>query len=202
MPYSSVKPHRAMSATDAPPRTSRAASKDARILKASSKCQGPFLRETLPHISDPNECSRPPLQDFNEPVRARMLERLDDPEWQLAHAARCNDREAQQRAAQAEGHIPKEGRTFNPVVPIEGLPPPPAGSLGSAHLMDARSNADSPNHKVAVNFNPSNHTMIICGRPVQLLIVSHEKAGWLERDMYVPWLFRPLTGIVIDGYTA
>ena len=68
--------------------------------------------------------------------------------------------------------------------------------------MEAHYKTYSPDHKVAVNFNPSSHTIIVCGRPMQLLLASHEKAGDLERDMYVPWLFRPLPGIVIDGYSA
>ena len=60
----------------------------------------------------------------------------------------------------------------------------------------------SPEHKIAISFNPGNHTMGIGGRPVQLIMLSQEGGGWLERDMYVPLLFRPLPALVIDGYTA
>ena len=82
------------------------------------------------------------------------------------------------------------------------MPPPPAVLLGSANMMEAHYKALSPEHKIALNFSPGNHTTMICGRPMQLLMLSHEGAGWLERDQYVPWLFRPLPACVIDGYTA
>ena len=91
---------------------------------------------------------------------------------------------------------------LNPVVPIPGLPTPPARALGSAQMMEAHYKTYSAEHKTAINFNPANHTVVVAGRPVQLLLVSHEKADYFERDMYVPWLLRPLQGIMLDGYSA
>ena len=144
----------------------------------------------------------PEVQEYGEPVRARLQHRLEDPQWQLAHAARTDKRKAIGQKATEDEQNPVKVLRFNPVVPIAGLPVPAASSLGSADLMESHFKTFSPAHKIAVNFNPGNHTMMICGRPVQLIMLSHEGAGWLERDMYLPWLFRPLPAIVIDGYTA
>ena len=43
---------------------------------------------------------------------------------------------------------------------------------------------------------------MITGRPVQAIVLSHEKAQYLERDPYLPWLLRPLPKHVLLGYTA
>ena len=172
------------------------------ILPAQPKWARASPRDPVGSIRDPRSSNRPAAQAYGEPVQARLQPRLEDPQWQVDHAARTDNRKAMLTLAQQEGKIATEGRTFNPVVPISGLPVPPAAALGSATIMESHFQTYSPDHKIAANFNPSMHTMVVCGRPVQLIIVSHEKAAWLERDQYVPWLFRPLPGIVLDGYTA
>ena len=142
----------------------------------------------------------PPEQDYGAMVTARLQPRLDDPQWQTEHAARCNNRE--QERARHEGPSVPAKKTINPVVPIPGCPLPPPRSYGSATMMESHYERFSAEHKIAANFNPGNNAMMIAGRPVTVLQISHEGAGIMENDGYIPWLFRPLQVVTIDGYTA
>lgn len=141
-------------------------------------------------------------QEYGQPVRHRLQERLDDPYWLQRQAARCNDRAANQKLVERLGIMPKDGNTFNPNVPIAGLPVPPPRYFGSAHMMAAHYRTYSADHKIAMNFNAANNTVVVTGRPVQAIVLSHEKAQYLERDPYLAWLLRPLSMQVLLGYSA
>ena len=132
----------------------------------------------------------------------RLQQRLADPKFMTNHAKKTRRRLAMHKEHQAWENNPAALKEYNPSVPIPGLPVPPASSLGSPELMESHYKATSPEFKTAANFNPSNNTVMICGRPVQLVLLSHEESGWLEKDTYVSWLFRPLVATVLDGYTA
>ena len=150
---------------------------------------------------DPNR--RPETQDYGGAKQHRMQERLPDPDWVLQHKGKTDRRLQVERQAMKDGTLLRGSRaTFNPVVPIAGLPVPASSSLGSATKMAAHYKKFSPEHKRFMNMNPSHGAVMICGRPVILVQLSHEKCGYLETDMYVPWLFRPLIAHVLDGYTA
>ena len=68
--------------------------------------------------------------------------------------------------------------------------------------MEAHYITYSPEHKLAMNFNAASNTVVITGRPVQAIVLSHEKAEYLERDPYLAWLLRPLPMHVLLGYSA
>ena len=59
-----------------------------------------------------------------------------------------------------------------------------------------------PASKTAINFNESSKTRVVLGRPVQVIVLSHEMATFLERDPYLAWLVRPLQATVLLGYSA
>ena len=149
----------------------------------------------------PSDSAMPPhgsLQQHGGPVWARLQDRLEDPEWLNTLADQSDGRELLHRS---QGGDDKR-RKLNPAVPIPGLPPPPASALGSRQKMQAHHQTYSPEHRRAANFVPASKSVILCGRAVQLLMITHEQAEHNERDPYIPWLFRPLVPHCLLGYTA
>ena len=183
------------------PTERRALSAPVHASKTGEEAQGPIKSRDFFTDVEGTKSRRPPEQLYGEPVEHRLQERLSDPHWQIKTAARIDKRKEERSVAEEEGHT-QPGDSINPVVPLAGMPPPPPASLGSATMMSNHYKAHSPAQKVALNFNPANNTMYICGRPTQLLMLSHEMAPELERDEYVPWVFRPLVAHCIEGYSA
>ena len=134
-------------------------------------------------------------------VQHRLQPRLVDPTWLIGLANKCDDRK--RKAEQDQGTDQPSGPArINPAVPIPGLPVPPAASYGSAHMMSAHYQTFAPEHKKAMNFIAALNTKVLCGRPIQIIVLSHEGASYLERDPYLAWLFRPLKNNILLGYDA
>ena len=143
------------------------------------------------------------VQEYNEPVFARLQPRLGDPDWVQWHADVTDDRKAALEEARRTGAYPEGPVKFNPNIPLPGLPPPPAEFYGSATMMTKYLQRFGPDYKRAINFVPAQHISYICGRPVMVVVCSHEGAkDFHEYDEYLAWAFRPLEPLYLDGYTA
>ena len=145
---------------------------------------------------------KPGVQEYGEPVQSRLQERLEDPAWVNRIADKCDARKRKAEADQALNPAASNKMNINPTVPIGGLPAPDAKYLGSSHKMAAHFMTYDPTFKTAINYNEGGKSKVVLGRPVQLICLSHEMAGFLERDPYLSWLFRPLPVNVLLGYSA
>ena len=152
-------------------------------------------------VSLEEDFSRPQEQEFGGVVEHRLQPRLVDPPWLKGLANRCDIRKRKAERDQGTDQ-PAGPARINPAVPIPGLSVPPAASYGSAHMMSAHYQTYAPEHKKAMNFNAALNTKVLCGRPIQILVLSHEGASYLERDPYLAWLFRPLKINILLGYDA
>ena len=54
----------------------------------------------------------------------------------------------------------------------------------------------------AGNYDIHKRTVVVKGRAVQCLQVSHPKAKSFEFDGYIPWLMRPVPVQAIQGYSS
>ena len=136
-------------------------------------------------------------QQYGGPVVGRLQPRLDDPQWLKRIADEADNRLIHHR------NYPEESRkrAFSPALPIPGLPPPPAKALGSRQQMKAHYRTFSPEIRRSANQYPGENSVYIHGRPVQLIMITHEGAAHSEREPYLPWLFRPLVPQCLLGYT-
>ena len=145
----------------------------------------------------PSKASGLGPQSYGGPVVGRLQPHLPTPQWLNRIADESDARLEQHR------NNPEESRkrAFSPALPIPGLPPPPASSLGSRQQMQAHFRSFSPEHRRTANFFPGDKSVVIKGRPVQLIMITHEGAQYGEREPYIPWLFRPLVPQCLLGYT-
>ena len=167
--------------------------------KAGSVPPAPGLADSEDEFPAPKP---PAVQEYGSNfVTGRLPPRLPDPPWLNKLADTCDDRK---RKASKAGLDPSDSSkaTINPAVPIAGLPVPPNEAFGSRHLMEEHYRTYSPTQKLAANFNPSQHTVVLCGRPVQGIVITWEGAQFLERDPYLSWLMRPLKVLNLLGYDA
>ena len=167
--------------------------------KAASDPPTPRLVDSDEEYPAPKQ---PTVQEFGSSfIEGRLQPRLPDAPWLNKVADTCDERK---RKAFEAGLDPFDSSkaTINPAVPIAGLPVPPNEAFGSRHLMEEHYRTYSPTHKLAANFNPSQHTVVLCGRPVQAIAITWEGAQFLERDPYLSWLLRPLKLLNILGYDA
>ena len=146
----------------------------------------------------PSKASGLGPQTYRGPVVGRLQPRLQDPQWLNRIADESDERLEHHRSNPEESRK----RAFSPALPIPGLPPPPASSLGSRQQMQAHYRTFSPEHRRSANQHPCDNSVVIHGRPVQLIMITHEGASHSEREPYIPWLFRPLVPQCLLGYTA
>ena len=122
------------------------------------------------------------------------------PDWLVAQAA-VNDSMRQCHDAYGNEHD-GVGSELRENVPTPGLPPADPQALGSPHQMNAHLRKWSPLYIEAPAINAHRLPVVLQGRPVVVVIPSHPGADYLEADPYLPWVFRPLTPIVLYGYDA
>ena len=162
--------------------------------------QGPSTNAPT-SAATPWQANDAPTQEFGGPVTARLQPRRNDPEWLRTQAARNDHRKDYAEANDLPTTAGKR-RTFDPNIPIAGIPPPGPRALGSPQLMRSWEESKAASTIRAPNFQPGSNTKIIMGRPVQCICISHEDAAHLENDGYIPWLVRPLQPQTLLGYNA
>ena len=86
--------------------------------------------------------------------------------------------------------------------PMPGVPPPRSSVLKSLKLCAQWNARWDPKIFGAKDFKPEMNTGMICGRPVQVLVVSHAHAPPLEWDPYHVFAFWPLRPVVLCGPSA
>ena len=96
----------------------------------------------------------------------------------------------------------KRTRTVDLAMPRAGMPVPPPKYLGNPDRMRLHEMKSSPVNLEAGNFDIHKRTVVVKGRPVQCLQVSHPKAKSFEFDGYIPWLMRPVPVQAIQGYSS
>ncbi len=84
--------------------------------------------------------------------------------------------------------------------PQRGIPFPDPAALGSNTHMDAFSYMYRS--ELYANFDPARHVIMIEGRPVCCLIVSHNRPPPFECDPYMLTALRPLRPLILFGVTA
>ena len=167
--------------------------------KAASDPPTPSLVDSDEEYPAPKQ---PTVQEFGSSfIDSRLQPRLPDAPWLNKLADKCDERKRKASAAGLDTSDSSKA-AINPAVPIAGLPVPPNEAFGSRHMMEEHYRTYSPTHKLAANFNPSQHTVVLCGRPVQAIAITWEGAQFLERDPYLAWLLRPLKLLNILGYDA
>ncbi len=87
-------------------------------------------------------------------------------------------------------------------MPRAGMPVPPAKYFGNPERMRLHDMKSSAINLDAANFDIHKRTVVIKGRPVQCLQVSHQKAKSFEFDGYIPYLMRPVPVQAIQGYSS
>ena len=87
-------------------------------------------------------------------------------------------------------------------VPTAGIPPPPPETLHSAQHQVAWASRWMPKDVGAMDFVPGRRSAMIHGRPVQVLMVTHQDAPPHEWDSYFNACFRPLRPLLLYGPTA
>ena len=85
---------------------------------------------------------------------------------------------------------------------MAGMPVPPAKYLGNPDRMRLHEMKSSPINLEPANFDPQKRTVVVKGRPVQCLQVSHQKAQSFEFDGYIPFLMRPVPVQAFMGYSS
>ena len=150
----------------------------------------------------PPDPGSPEVQPDGSHVTARLRQRLEDPHWLEAHARDCNIRREVYKQAVADKEISAHYGRINPTVPIAGMPVPPPQRLGSATQMQDHFKRHFADSKKFINHLPAAAAVMLHGRPVIVLALSHEKAPLHETDGYLEQLFRPCPVIYIDGYTV
>ena len=97
----------------------------------------------------PSKASGLGPQTYGGPVVGRLQPRLPDPAWLNKIADESDERLLHHR------NNPEESRkrAFSPALPIPGLPPPPASSLGSRQQMQAHFRSFSPEHRRTAIFS-------------------------------------------------
>ena len=145
-----------------------------------------------------------PVEQGDSPVVVgRLRPRLEDPHWLKARARDVEIRKSIYEKAVEDGVIKKGyGGTINPTVPIAGMPVPPASHLGSSTKMQDWFMRYNPENTFHINANPAQHVQIFHGRPLIILILTHEGADVSETDGYFKDLFYPAQPIVLVGYTV
>ena len=87
-------------------------------------------------------------------------------------------------------------------MPRAGMPVPPAKFFGNPDRMRLHEMKSSPINLEPANFDPHKRTVVVKGRPVQCLQVSHQKAQSFEFDGYIPFLMRPVPVQALQGYSS
>ena len=82
------------------------------------------------------------------------------------------------------------------------MPVPPPKYFGNAERMRVHEMKSSAVNLDAGNYDIHKRTVVVKGRPVQSLQVSHQKAPSYEFDGYIPWLMRPVQVQAIQGYSS
>ena len=88
------------------------------------------------------------------------------------------------------------------MVPYPGIPPPIAQVLKSHDLLRLWSARWEKDRVKAFDMRPEKDAIVIAGRPVRTLVVSHHKAGPLEWDTYFNMLYAPLRPLILFGASA
>ena len=96
----------------------------------------------------------------------------------------------------------KRTRSVPVAIPRAGMPVPPAKYFGNPERMRLHEMKSSAINLDAANFDIHKRTVVIKGRPVQCLQVSHQKAKSFEFDGYIPYLMRPVPVQAIQGYSS
>ena len=84
-------------------------------------------------------------------------------------------------------------------LPTPGMPYPPTEAIGSPGGMVAWGSRLVPENVANKDVAPTDNTLVLQGRPVQLLLVSHAAAPPIEWDSYMNFAFRPLRPTVLFG---
>jgi hypothetical protein len=92
--------------------------------------------------------------------------------------------------------------SFSSDRPEAGHPRPMAAVLKSEHLLAQWNARWSSKLRSAKDFRPEMNTAMICGRPVVILVCSHDGAPPLEWDAYLNMAFHPIRPVVLLGPTA
>ena len=100
------------------------------------------------------------------------------------------------------GGSAKKTRTVPVAMPRAGMPVPPPKFFGNPEGMRFHEMKSSAINLDATNFDIHKRTVVIKGRPVQCLQVSHQKAKSFEFDGYIPYLMRPVPVQAIQGYSS
>jgi hypothetical protein len=108
------------------------------------------------------------------------------------------DRISFNRITDARPKVPSTNRER----PMPGVPPPVAGVLKSVKLCAQWNARWDPKLFGAKDMKPEMNTGMICGRPVQVIVVSHPHAPALEWDPYHVFAFWPLRPVVLSGPSA
>ena len=82
-------------------------------------------------------------------------------------------------------------------LPAPGMPYPPTEAIGSPGGMVAWGSRLVPENVANKDVAPTDNTLVLQGRPVQLLLVSHAAAPPIEWDSYMNFAFRPLRPTVL-----
>ena len=133
------------------------------------------------------------------PQKVSPVSKQDQPAFQ-SRLAEKTSRKLLERPPATESA--KRRRTVDLAMPRAGMPVPPAKYFGNPERMRLHEMKSSAINLDAANFDIHKRTVVIKGRPVQCLQVSHQKAKSFEFDGYIPWLMRPVPVQAIQGYSS
>ena len=136
---------------------------------------------------------------FQSNFRVSPVSRQDQPAFQTNLAGKTSRKRL---TPPPPGFQAKKLRSVPVAMPMAGLPVPPSKYLGNPDRMRLRHMKSSPINLEAGNFDIHKRTVVIKGRPVQCLQVSHQKAPSYEFDGYIPFLMRPVPVQAFQGYSS
>lgn len=103
--------------------------------------------------------------------------------------------------AHSAGKGPAKGKVPQSLLPVPGLPPPPASAIGNKYLTGIH-NYKWSQHVSPQDFLPYRNTLYVSGRPVQCLVITHHHAPRRDWMPYLNFHMRPLNPICLLGVSA